>query len=706
MRKKFLTFLLLFMGFSLATTSLESNGEKKNILGWSAHPLLNQQGELRLVYENPDKGLSLAVRHENTGGDSELAVLTGQNISSPVIKQNRDGEIWVVWEEESFVNNDIYCGRLFQNDFDAIERVNDWDAFHYSPDLAFDEEMNVWITWIAYSDSGHEVLVKNMKTQQTWVLTSPDIQSAHDPKIVVDAANNIWIFWVGVAKGRDEIFYCIFRGAEWSLPSKLNKNRTVPHVYPDVHLGPGGFPWIVWSEYDGNDYEIFCTSWSGDRWSIEERITDNDVSDLYPVISHISGSVPIIFWSEMSQMGSAIYYAYKVGAEWSPEKELVRSSIKMNVLPKIAVLGDQMGVTWQSGNEIMWEILSFAQLEERQAQRTLGMMDSIPLNPDLDENAYIGFGDSITFGMIDYKDAPELGYIPRLEALLDANFGPSAVINEGWPGEVTEYGLARMSDVISMHNARFLLLMEGTNDVVFKRISMDTAAFNLEEMIKTCWNYGVFVVLSSIIPREDHRWYKPFFKERIFELNDKIRDLAVKLELPFVDMFDIFYTYPESDGGWISLLSNDKVHPSIKGYILMTESWFGEIETLPFPPCDVEAHRVHDQILDFIQEGNVLTWKVSPKLSDEVDFRAYKIYRLDTSVNPLAIRLLKTLYNRESDATLMGFLDFPGLEGQGYKYFDIDIEHSHFYEYTLSLVRADGMEGPLSTIAQDKPKED
>jgi lysophospholipase L1-like esterase len=704
--RKILPFWLLFMGFSLAITSLEASGEKKNILGRSAHPLLNQQGELRLVYENPDKGLSLAIRHETTGGDSEHAVLRGQDISSPVIKQDRSGETWVVWEKESFANNDIYCGRLLQNEFDAIERVNDWDAFHHSPDFAFDNEMNVWITWIAYSDFGHDVLVKNMKTHQAWILTSPDIQSAHDPKIVVDAANIIWAFWVGIEMGRDEIFYSIFSGGEWSLPSKLNKNETVPHVYPDVHLGPEGFPWIVWSEYDGDDYEIFCSSWIGDRWSVEERITDNDESDFHPVISHISGSVPIIFWSEASQMGSGICYTYKRGAEWTPEKDLFRSSKKINVFPKIAVHGDQLGITWQSGDEIRWEVLSFAQLEARQTQRIQGTMDSISLNPNLDENAYIGFGDSITYGMMDYQYTPELGYIPRLEALLNDNFGPSAVINEGWPGEVTEYGLARMPDVISAHNARFLLLMEGTNDVVFRRISMDTTAFNLEEMITTCWDYGVFVVLSTIIPREDHRWYKPFFKDRIFELNDKIRNLAVKLELPFVDMFDIFYTYPESDGGWISLLSNDKVHPSIKGYILMTESWFGEIETLPFPPCDVEAHRVHDQILDFIQEGNVITWKVSPKLSDAVDFRAYRIYRLDTNVNPLSFKLIKTLYNRESDVTLMGFLDFPGLEGHGYKYFDIDIEHSHFYKYTLSLVRDDGMEGPLSNTAEDKPKED
>ncbi|NOR12969.1 MAG: hypothetical protein GQ545_06920 [Candidatus Aminicenantes bacterium] len=665
--------------------------------------MLNQKGELRLVYKNPDNGLSFAIWNDTSGDYSDHAVLRDQDISSPAIKKNNRGEIWVVWEKESFAKNDIYCGKLFQDQVVYIEPVNNWEAFHHSPDFDFDKEQNLWITWVSYSDSGTSVLAKNVTTKQTWILHSPGIKGAHDPKIVVDAANNIWVFWVGATTSRDEIFYSIFRGAEWSLPQELNKNNAVPHVFPDVNLGPEGFPRVVWSEYDGNDYEIFYTSWNGERWSGEERITDNGESDSQPVVSHISGSVPIVVWSKSLKMGSGIFYKYRRGAEWSPEKELFKSNLVTNVFPKIAVLGDRIGVTWQSGNEIKAEILTFAQLVERQTQRNQGLIDNIPVNPNLDENAYIGFGNSITYGMMDYKDTPHLGYIPRLESLLYENYGLSLVINEGWGGEVTEQGLARMPNVIYTHKARYLLLMEGTNDVVFRRISMDTAAFNLKEMIRTCRDYGVFVVLSTIIPREDHRWYKPFFKERIFELNNKIRDLAAEVKVPLVDMFDIFFNHP---AGWRNLLSNDKVHPSIKGYIVMTESWFEEIQTLPFPPCGVEANRVSDQIVDFFQEGNVVKWKISPKLSDEIGFKAYKIYRVDFSVKPLSIKLLKTLSIRESDASVLGYLDFPGLEGSGYKYFDISIEHSHLYKYAVSLVRDDKIEGPLSASTQDIAQED
>jgi lysophospholipase L1-like esterase len=701
MCKKIRSFLFLCLVLFLAGSSLESRIERKGIRGKSAHPFLNQQGELRFVYKNPDSGLSFAVRNETSSDYSDHALLKDQDISSPAIKKNNRGEIWIVWEKESFAKNDIYYGKLFQDQVVYMEVVNDWEAFHHSPDFDFDKEHNLWITWVSYSNSGTGVLAKNMTTKQTWVLNSPGINGAHDPKIVVDAVNNIWVFWVGATTGRDKIFYSVLNGADWSLPQELNINNAVPHVFPDVSLGPEGFPMVVWSEYDGDDYEIFYSSWNGERWSAEERITDNDESDSQPVISYISGSVPIVFWSKSFKKGSGIFFKYKHGADWSPEKTLFKSNLETNLFPKIAVLGDRIGITWQSGKEIKAEILAFAQLEERQSQRKQDLTDNVPANPNLDENAYIGFGDSITYGMMNYEETPQLGYIPRLESLLYENYGPSQVINEGFGGEVTEYGLARMPDVISTHKARYLLLMEGTNDVVFKRISMDTTAFNLKEMIKTCRNYGVFVVLSTIIPREDHRWYKPFFKQRIFELNNKIRGLATEVKVPLVDMFDIFFYYSESKGGWTSLLSSDKVHPSIKGYILMTESWFDEIRTLPFPPCEVEANRVRDQIMDFIQQGNVVKWKISTKLSGEIGFRAYKIYRVNLSAEPLSIKLIKRIDIRDSDATVMGYLDFPGLDGTGRKYFDVKINYSHSYKYAVSLVRDDRIEGPLSASVQD-----
>jgi hypothetical protein len=243
--------------------------------------------------------------------------------------------------------------------------------------------------------------------------------------------------------------------------------------------------------------------------------------------------------------------------------------------------------------------------------------------------------------------------------------------------------------------------MEGTNDVVFKRISMDTTVYNLEQMIKICRNKLVFPVLTTIIPRNDKRWQKVFFRDRIFELNDKIRELAARVKVSFIDMFEIFYTWPESDGGWTSLLSNDHVHPSIKGYEVMTDSWFEEIKRFPFSPKNIKATRLLEQIDDAHQQGNKISWNHSPKLYDYTDFRAYKIYRSKIGDNPKEFTLIKTVTLEHNDAHITGSIGFPGLNRFGEYYLDLDIDPPTRYKYALRLIRKDGVVGPSSRIAKD-----
>jgi hypothetical protein len=407
MFKYFLRFCLVLF---LTSLILEAHVERKNPRGSSAYPLLQGQGMLGFVYKNPDEGLSFATRPEGSDSYSEHTLITDQEIFSPIAKKNGKGEIWVLWERASQERNDICCVNIYQDKIVHSDIITAGHAFHHSPDFDFDDEQNLWITWIAYMDSDYSVLAMKLATKQTWVLDSSDIKSAHSPKIIVDRSNNVWIFWVGIKKGRDEIFYSVFREGLWSPPSQLNKDHSIPNLDPSLGLGPGGHPWVVWSAYDGSDYEIFSSSWDGSSWT-EERITDSQYFDRHPTISFISGYLPIIAWSRSVNNGSSIYCKYKYENKWSHEKELSKNDQMQNVWPKIDVLGDQVGIVWQSGKEIESEVYSLLKLESIGNQPITQTTSTMTDNPSLNENTYIGFGDSITYGYIDYTPAPDLGYI-------------------------------------------------------------------------------------------------------------------------------------------------------------------------------------------------------------------------------------------------------------------------------------------------------
>jgi lysophospholipase L1-like esterase len=198
----------------------------------------------------------------------------------------------------------------------------------------------------------------------------------------------------------------------------------------------------------------------------------------------------------------------------------------------------------------------------------------------LDYKKFIGFGDSITYGTINKQEAPELGYIPRLQPMLDEQLYKGAeVINEGVPGAQTWEAVAWIEPVILTHLGKYLLFHYGTNDVIHLEIPTSAVIFNIEYMITKALEYHVQPVLTTLIPRNGGA-KEALHRERGLAVSQGIKELAQSLDVPLIDLWDIFLYYPANAGGYMSLMS-DNVHPSEKGYQLMAEEWLQALLGLP-----------------------------------------------------------------------------------------------------------------------------
>lgn len=693
-----LLILLAILPASLLTGAVE---DTPRISGESASPVINLSGDLVWFFKNQRGGLSEAWQDPSTGKYAIKEVVSSTNVSAPVSKIDRQGIIWAIWEEGTENNNAIVFSKIGGKTGIAPGTISSLKGYNFSPDFCFDSANIAWLTWAHYTEGRFQLWVKEMKSQSTWLVNSPFFDSVCQPKITADITGKIWVFWSGKAKGKDNILSVYWDGNMWSAPSQLNKENDVPHILPDVGLDANGLPWVTWCSHDGQDYDIFYSSWNGHKWSEQERVTDNKDTDVHPSLAFTTGGIPVIVWSKSRGDQNFISCRYKLEESWSREITLYSGLTRLTGSSRITIQGDKIGLTWQAGSLIHAEVLLLSELIQKNNVRSNDTELHTTPNTILDDNKYIGFGDSITYGMINYNYTPELGYIPRLESLLWTTFGTSSVINEGWPGELTHQGEARMPSVLENHKARYLLLMEGTNDVIFNEISMDTTAFNIEQMLRICRGKRVFPILSTIIPRKDYRWNNPFYKQRIYDLNDKIRDLEEKMKVAFVDMFDIYIDWPENDGGWRSLLSNDMVHPNEKGYQVMAESWLDEIQRLPFPAKGFWVDRYRDQVGDSVREANGLWWQDSTKIQNKADFRAYRIYRAKISESPSPFKLLKILPVQTPEVYTLGVISLPNCDNFGRRYLDVNIEYLASYKYTVTLVRKDGVEGPPSNIDVD-----
>jgi lysophospholipase L1-like esterase len=628
--------------------------------------------------------------------ESEISSTSFEVSSFPVVKKDRKGWTWASWEKWENDQSQIQISRIQKGRIVSPQTIGQQKGFNFLPDFSFDQTDSPWITWVNYFNREYRIFVREFSSRRTWVLTPGSSATITSPKIILDRNDKVWVFWNQTEAGKGGVFYRVLDPGGWSPLKQVPQQTHFPAVNPDVAIDGPGKVLVVWSRYDGEDYEIYLSRWDGNSWQKEIKITDNDENDSFPAVETGPNDTPIVSWTKSSRQGNQICFrSLEAGA---PAQEIsITPPVRQLPLSKIVREGENMGIVWKSPDGVKIKKIAPGQAEADSSLSTPSPQGLL-YNPSLDENKYICFGDSITYGYMNRLPTPEAGYPLRLEAILNQNFGPSAAINEGIGGENTLEGLSRIDSVISTQAARYILIMEGTNDVLNLEVSIDVSIFNLREMIRKCLEAGVFPTLATIIPRRDFLWATmSIIRERHLYLVEQIRKIPPDFPVSFVDQYEIFFTYPSSDGGLLSLLSDDLKHPSEKGYQVMAEAWFNEIKNFPFPPVNIQitakgsegnpfnnlrkntAFRQQKKPILSPREPleNILTWNDNPKIFDKTKVKGYNIYRK----------------RREMVEDAFRFRAFvPGT----LKFFDARITVLDGYIYVISAIRDDGVEGPCS----------
>lgn len=166
---------------------------------------------------------------------------------------------------------------------------------------------------------------------------------------------------------------------------------------------------------------------------------------------------------------------------------------------------------------------------------------SLPLDTKI-----LAFGDSLTFG---YGVARDKSYPSLLVDLLHVT-----VINEGFSGELSAQGLARLPSILERHKPDILVLCHGANDMLRKQDLTQTKA-NLNQMVKMAKEKGIYVLLVGVPSFDILTFNVPsFYYEVAKENNIEIEDKSLKKIM---------------DG---ENLKSDKVHPNEQGYELMAKN--------------------------------------------------------------------------------------------------------------------------------------
>jgi lysophospholipase L1-like esterase len=198
------------------------------------------------------------------------------------------------------------------------------------------------------------------------------------------------------------------------------------------------------------------------------------------------------------------------------------------------------------------------------------------------QTAYIGFGDSITKGV---GDPAELGYPPRLQALLQGAGLNAVVENYGVGGEDTVQGLSRLPGVLNEAalSGDVLILMEGTNDIS-RSIPVETTRFNLNQMAERAENRGMTVIHATTIPRLPDAKFDSANITNTW-LNQNIRDMAGRRGRKLADPFEAFSATPNLFTLYYYQGNDDPVgHPNGAGYDFLAQIFSDVIRNVDHMP--------------------------------------------------------------------------------------------------------------------------
>lgn len=176
--------------------------------------------------------------------------------------------------------------------------------------------------------------------------------------------------------------------------------------------------------------------------------------------------------------------------------------------------------------------------------------------PTKKEKRVVFMGNSITEGWV--KIHPEF-------------FKENGYIGRGISGQTSYQFLLRFrNDVINL-KPKLVIINAGTNDVAENSgpFDIENTFGNIASMAEMAKANKIKVILTSVLPAAGFRWNKKITDapDRIEALNAKIEAYAKANKIPYVD-----YYQPMVSGAERALnpaYSNDGVHPTLEGYLVM-----------------------------------------------------------------------------------------------------------------------------------------
>ena len=199
--------------------------------------------------------------------------------------------------------------------------------------------------------------------------------------------------------------------------------------------------------------------------------------------------------------------------------------------------------------------------------------------PRLTVTRFLAFGDSLTAGVLSPAPtflivSPPGSYPFQLERRLVSRYGQQTpvVLNEGNPGELASgTGVQRFRSVLLANRPDVVLLMQGTNDLLFGETGANNAINALGAMVREAKSQNIRIALATIPPQRAGGLRNRDAVVRLIPgFNDRVRGLAGREQIPLIEVFNGMQ-------GDNTLIVIDDLHMTERGYEVMADIYAAAI---------------------------------------------------------------------------------------------------------------------------------
>lgn len=308
--------------------------------GTSLDPViaLDSQGQVHVVWydETPGNGEIYYKKSTDGGttwtGSKRLTWTSGSSAGATLAVDSSDN-LYVAWHDFTPGNAEIYYKKSTDggNTWTGNKRVTWSQGGSYEPALAFDSSAYLHLLWSNATPGNNEIYYKkstnggaswSASKRLTWTETW-----SGGLAIAVDSADKLYAFWYDYAPGNGEIYYTKSTdgGSTWAAGQRLTWTSGISY-FPAVAVDSSGILSLAWEDNTPGSYEIFYkrSTDGGATWTAGRRLSPTPGDCTAPAIADDFFGNPIVVWPESTPGHYDLYYIKSTdgGVTWATSQRL------------------------------------------------------------------------------------------------------------------------------------------------------------------------------------------------------------------------------------------------------------------------------------------------------------------------------------------------------------------------------------------------